>query len=147
MNGEAFVGVILQASLVAVGLLMAIFGIILPSIKNILEYRISSYYKLVKDLEKNVGDFKESPKNFDVYKINDSINKIDTYKRPLPFTKYQVLIATLLYIFTVLLCIYWFFITSEGNLSEYLLGIIGGLFCPLHVHIWNNSFPDNKNDF
>ena len=57
MNGEVFVGIILQASLIAIGLLMAIFSIILPSIKTILEVRFAEFIKLTDDLEKNVKNF------------------------------------------------------------------------------------------
>jgi uncharacterized protein YoxC len=125
INGEAFVGVILQASLIAIGLLMAIFGIILPSIKTILEIRFEEFKKLINELEKDVKNLKQSPKNIN-NKISDTIFDIQKYKSPLPFRKYHVLIAILLYVSTVLTSTHWFFVVKDYQ-ENYLI-IIGVIF-------------------
>jgi len=125
MNGEVFVGIILQASLIAIGLLMAIFSIILPSIKTILEVRFAEFIKLTDDLEKNVKNLKQSPKNIN-NKMSDMIFDLQNYKSPLPFKNYYVFSVILLYIFTVLASTYWFFL--DANYQGGFLVIIGVVF-------------------
>jgi hypothetical protein len=128
-DSNMFVGVILQASLVAVGLLIAIFGIVLPSIKTILEYRISSYTRLLEESGKIFDDLKEkSPKDFNYTKITNKIAELDEYKNPLPFPKNFVYITILLYGSCTLMSTYWYFNSIVPNYQSGYLELIGVLF-------------------
>ena len=129
MAPEVFVSAMLQASVTAAGLLIAIFGITIPNLQQLVSNRATLYEKHRKELIKLLSDSgKSGPKGFDSNKYLDKMAEIEKYKSPLPFTIRTIMLIFILYIITSILCVLWFFnifvFSSESSLAAIGFGFV-----------------------
>ncbi len=146
LNPDIFVSTILLASITAAGLLIAIIGVILPRISDLMLSRYSSY-------QKAVDNFHKSTSNVDKVKYEDMVKtwqNVEEYKEPLPFKEETVTWIFGLYVASVIMCSLWFFIPSDifliGIFSLFILAtLMFSIFLNSIVKMVFNMFEEERN--
>lgn len=115
---------LLQASITGAGLILAVYGIIIPIFSKIVSYRVTSLTNLIKQIrdkpaseflfkEESIGEAKES------LDYIDEIRKLPTY-----FNK-VVIFSFLGYITTSLLCLLWLLEIYKVNIDSWISWVFG----------------------
>ena len=115
---------LLQTSITGAGLILAVYGIIIPIFSKIVGYRVTSLTNLINQIrdkpaseflfkEESIGEAKES------LDYIDEIRKLPTY-----FNK-AVIFSFLGYIATSLLCLFWLLNIYKTNIDGWISWVFG----------------------
>ena len=124
MVSELVISTVLQASITGAGLVLAIYGIIIPVFGKIMHYRVNTLTNLIKQIkEKPAKDFllkKES-----IEEAKNSLDYIDEMRKLPLYFRGAVILSFLGYIFSSLFCLLWFLDWNKSTMEQWIPWLFG----------------------
>lgn len=136
MITDNFVSTILQASITGAGLILAVYGLVIPIFSKILNYRIESLKKRIRDLKsKPAKDFLLGKNSIE--EMRNDLTYIESMRNLPSYFSWMVIASFLLYVLGALFSTSWF-LNYEKNFMEVwiprtfviasiLFAIVGGM--------------------
>lgn len=107
MLSENLVSTLLQASITGAGLILAVYGFIIPLFDKILKYRVDSLTKRIVDL-KNKPARKFLLEEGSIDDMRNDLNYIESIRKLPSYFSGIVIVSFVLYLLTSLFCMWWF---------------------------------------
>lgn len=124
MLAESVVETLLQSSITGAGLILAVYGIIIPVFGKIIRFRMDSLKNLIKQLkEKPISEFLF--REGSIEEAKESLNYIDEIRKLPTYFTTAVIFSFLGYIATTLLCLLWLLNSYKLNIDVWIPWIFG----------------------
>jgi len=115
---------LLQASITGAGLILAVYGIIIPIFSKIVSYRITSLTNLIKQIrDKPASEFLFKEESIEEAK--ESLDYIDEIRKLPTYFNKAVIFSFLGYIATSLLCLFWLLDIYKTNIDSWISWVFG----------------------
>jgi len=115
---------LLQSSITGAGLILAVYGIIIPVFSKIVRYRVTSLINLIKQIrEKPASEFLF--KEDSIGEAKESLDYIDEIRKLPTYFNKAVIFSFLGYIATTLLCFFWLLDIYKVNINGWISWIFG----------------------
>lgn len=140
MVSETFISTILQASITGAGLILAVYGLIIPVFNKILNYRVSSLANFIKQIkEKPAKDFLF--KEGSIEEVNENLRYIDEIRKLPSYFGKAVGLAFLGYLVSALLCLFWFLEWNKLTIEKWMPFVFGAS-CILFMFVGYRTIKD-----
>lgn len=115
---------LLQASITGAGLILAVYGIIIPIFSKIVRYRITSLTNLIKQIrDKPASEFLFKEESIE--KAKESLDYIDEIRKLPTYFNKAVIFSFLGYIVTTLVCLFWLLNIYKTNIDSWIPWVFG----------------------
>jgi len=115
---------LLQASITGAGLILAVYGIIIPIFNKIVRYRITSLTNVIQQIrDKPASEFLFKEESIEEAK--ESLDYIDEIRKLPTYFNRAVILSFLGYITTTLLCLFWLLDFYKENIDSWIPWVFG----------------------
>ena len=123
MGAEILFSTILTASIAAAGLLLVIYGIVIPITPKIAKTRLKGLRNAINNLRDSVTRLKDNnPEDIDMEELRGRLDSVEKIKKLPPYMSWILLATFLGYIISSILCIEWLIKAEPFGLSHTQVG-------------------------